>query len=62
MVDDVDNVYFKRLLDLVPPHFYFNEEAKDLIRNKGELSYASPPSPNIMNYRWKLLQVALHTI
>ena len=54
MVDDVDNVYFKRLLDLVPPHFYFNEEAKDLIRNKGELSYASPPSPNIMNYRWKL--------
>ena len=45
MVDDVDNVYFKRLLDLVPPHFYFNEEAKDLIRNKGELSYASPPLP-----------------
>ena len=37
MVDDADNVYFKRLLDLVPPHFYFNEEAKDMIRNKGKV-------------------------
>ncbi|KAK7095175.1 surfeit locus protein 6 homolog [Littorina saxatilis] len=38
MMDDIDkdNVYFKQLLDLVPAQIYFNEEAKGIIRNKGE--------------------------
>ncbi|KAK7455055.1 hypothetical protein BaRGS_00039526 [Batillaria attramentaria] len=36
MTDDPDNVFFKKLLDLVPPQAYFTEEKKNIIRSQGE--------------------------
>lgn len=38
MTVDQDNIFFKRLLDLVPPQVYFNEDEKIQIRNKGVLN------------------------